>query len=409
MPRRRRSMAPSRSSRSAVQRVQPLFLFGGFFLGAQIDAAQLLALALQLLDALVGMFERRASSSPSLISARSGKFLRRRIEFVADAVAQVRRCARRRLPNSACARARSSRAAASAVSAALAALSASASTAFGARARIGCLVAGRFGGGRWRRAALLRLAAIVIGHGFGVAEFGAPARRGGASSSSICALAAAVRALPSARVRRRWRRGARARISPSRVRPSSVARASLIGGARFGGARRARRQRVSVSAAPSANAASSRSRLTFGFARGIVRLREAADFGFERGELGDALGGDACGLSLPRFASQAGHDRRGVARLRRCARFRALRRFGLGRGIDRKQLGAMFLGARDFAFERGKTVALRQAHGGCRRRIGRRGISIPAPQIAALRDEPLAGLECGLQRAPSLIGTPRRS
>ena len=65
----------------------------------------------------------------------------------------------------------------------------------------------------------------------------------------------------------------------------------------------------------------------------------------------------------------------------------------LGRGLVRKRPARTSLRLRGFLFQRGEAVALRQAHGGRRGRIGGSGIAVPAPQIAARRDQTLARLQ----------------
>ena len=225
MPRRRRSMAPSRSSRSVVSVVRRCFLFGRFFFGAQIDAAELLALLLELLDALLGLFERRQFLAVLDLGAL-GKFFRRAFEFVADAVAQfvdargrgfeqrlrrgralrARRRARRRRPSRSCRLRRD---------------------AFRLRRARRRPRRGRLRRRRSRRAARCACRRSLSGTASALSSSPRSVRRGG-----VRALRSARRrrrgALASARVRRRWRRGGAARISPSRLRPSSAARASLL-------------------------------------------------------------------------------------------------------------------------------------------------------------------------------------
>src|SRR6185437_14160141 len=63
---------------------QARFLFGGFFLGAQIDAAKLFAFLLQALDTLLGLFQRRQFLAV-LDLGPFGQFRRRAFQFVLDA------------------------------------------------------------------------------------------------------------------------------------------------------------------------------------------------------------------------------------------------------------------------------------------------------------------------------------
>ena len=63
----------------------------------------------------------------------------------------------------------------------------------------------------------------------------------------------------------------------------------------------------------------------------------------------------------------------------------------------------------DFTVKRRQTIALRQAHGGGRRRIGRSGITVPAPQIAARRDQALARASMDSAAPRPDRGIPRRS
>ncbi len=139
------------------------------------------------------------------------------------------------------------------------------------------------------------------------------------------------------------------------------------------------------------------------FHGGIVALGEAADLGFERGKLRGAFGGGAGGLGREILR----RDQRlvGVAFFAFGGAFGfAGGMGGVARGRPGREHGrAMFLGAFDLAVQRGEAVSLRQAHRGGRGRVGGRGIAIPAPQIAARRDQPLAGLELRLKRL-ALVG-----
>ena len=87
MPRRSRLMAPSRSSRSLTIWVEALLVLGGFFLGAQIHAAKLLALVLELFDARIGIVQRRQFLAVSHFG-EFGKLIGRGVQFVGDAVLQ---------------------------------------------------------------------------------------------------------------------------------------------------------------------------------------------------------------------------------------------------------------------------------------------------------------------------------
>ena len=69
------------------QRGEALFVLARFFLGAQIDAAQLLALLLEFFDALLGLFERRKFLAVLYFGA-FGQIVRRDFQFVADAAAE---------------------------------------------------------------------------------------------------------------------------------------------------------------------------------------------------------------------------------------------------------------------------------------------------------------------------------
>ncbi len=95
------------------------------------------------------------------------------------------------------------------------------------------------------------------------------------------------------------------------------------------------------------------------FERGDARLREAADFGLQRGELRGALGGGARGLGREVLR----RDQRlvGVALVALGGSLGLARRIGgvLGGRVGREDSGAAFLGVFDFAVQRGETVALR--------------------------------------------------
>jgi hypothetical protein len=69
----------------------------------------------------------------------------------------------------------------------------------------------------------------------------------------------------------------------------------------------------------------------------------------------------------------------------------------LGGGVFRKALGPFGAGLFRFLFQGGEAIALRQAYGRNRRRVGAGDKTIPAPHIAARRNQPLAGLELALQ------------
>ncbi len=76
---------------------------------------------------------------------------------------------------------------------------------------------------------------------------------------------------------------------------------------------------------------------------------------------------------------------------------------GLGGGVALEGFRSHRLGCDDFLLQRGKAVALRQPLGGGRRRVGRRGVAVPTPEIAAWRDKALSWYELILKRR-ALIG-----
>ncbi len=84
MPRRRPVDSPSQIVAIGHQGGQAGFLFGRFFLGAQIDAAQLLAFVLQALDTLFGLLERRQFFAVLDLGAFR-QLGRRAFQFVMDA------------------------------------------------------------------------------------------------------------------------------------------------------------------------------------------------------------------------------------------------------------------------------------------------------------------------------------
>ena len=250
MPRRSRSMAPIRSSRSAVSVVEALFVLGRFFLGAQIDAAQLLALLLELFDALLGLFERRKFLAVLDFGA-FGQFVRRDFQFVADAVAQFGDARLGAFEQSLFAGALLARRRQRVVGG-LGDLVRFGQTGFRFGARVAGLRCARFRRCRWRRASAPRFSAMACGRASAATssspsspltavQFGDMLGGGAAAAFPACAFVADRRQAPGCVLRRRAsaRRVPRAHSSRRRGLRWPV-RAHWR---RFGRARRRRRVR----------------------------------------------------------------------------------------------------------------------------------------------------------------------
>ncbi len=140
-------------------------------------------------------------------------------------------------------------------------------------------------------------------------------------------------------------------------------------------------------------------RVTFRLACGFAGLGEATDFRLERGQLRSALRSSPhrfCRVALSSDENAAG----GLISVFCSAGLLSRRgKFGPCMRIELEQRGTLLLRLREIAFQRGEPVVLRQTHRRGGGRFGRRGISIPAPEVAARRDQPLARLQLRLQGA----------
>ena len=261
---------------------------------------------------------------------------------------------------------------------------------------------------RWRRAALLRLSAMASGTASAAASSSVSSSRR-RSSSSICVDGGGRGALPSVRVRRRSPRGAARDFAVALQAVERGARFA-VGGARFGGRGRAHRRRLCVSATPSPSSAELGFRLRFGFQRGVARLRETADFGFERGQLRGAFGGGARRLG------------RGVLRGDERLFGVALVLFGRAGGFARRVGGVAWRRNRSRRRRRGLPCAASISPSSAARRLrcdsrtaaadgasAEARITVPAPQIAARRNQTLARLQMPSAAPCPDRGTRRRS
>ena len=233
MPRRSRSMAPVRSSRSATRVVRRV----------SCSAASSSARRLTPPSCSRSCFRRSTrfsacssggSSSPSLISARSASSSGAHSSSSLDAGAQFLDARARRFPT-APGRGRVPRAPRTApASAALACLSASASTASACGAGIAGFDCARLRRWRWRPAARCACRRSAAGTAsaaasstrqffVAAAQFGDLAGGGGAAR------------IPARLLRRRWRQGAGARASPSRLQAFQRGAGFAAGGAGIGG------------------------------------------------------------------------------------------------------------------------------------------------------------------------------
>ncbi len=135
----------------------------------------------------------------------------------------------------------------------------------------------------------------------------------------------------------------------------------------------------------------------------IARLRKSANFGFKCGKLRDAFGCGARGFGSCALRADQRLGGAAIFLFRHIGGFASSCSRIACSGIKLKQRRALFLGGREFAFEFDKPVALRQPDRARRFRFRGGRITIPTPQIAAWRNQPLARMQRKLQRR-SLIG-----
>ena len=408
MPRRSRSMAPVRSSRSATRVVRRASCSAASSSARRLTPPSCSRSCFRRLDALFGLFQRRQFLAVLDLGAL-GQFVRARIPARRGCGCAVPRCGWRRFPT-APGRGRVPRAR---------------RTAPHRRPWRACRLRPARLRLRWRAStAWLRAASAV-------AMASSSALRLSAISSGTCS------ALASSPANSSWRRvssaiwlcgGGLARF-PARgvlARWRQAARAGLrLRGAGFPARRALRRLAVRASAVwPRASATSwlERHAVAQFLQRRLRRWRRDSSRRFHR----LCPGG---GFPLPEWpAARRARRRRGrrgwlwsCARdqclfggafllLRRRARLRARRwRRPWPRNSRQSMRRELPWPASTSCSRARQAIALRQPHGGRRGRIGRGDIAVPAPQIAARRDQPLAGLAAASAAPRPGRGRPGRS
>ena len=370
MPRRRRSMAPTRSSRSVVSVVRRASCSAASSSARRLTPPSCSRSCLSF-STRFSACSSGGSSSPSLISARSASssgadssssWMRVRSSSMRSLrrlptgpgrgrVPRARRTARGR-PPSRC-------------------LSASASMVLGFGAGIGRLLAGSFGRGDRVEQRVALFGTIASGTASAAASSAASSSRR-RSSSSICCAGSRAACLPARAVRRRWRQGGGARVFAFALAGRRGSARFTAGGAGFGGALRGLRPRrlrqryaiaefgQSLCGLPCANSlAASRDWSRRRISASSVASCEARSAAARAARVASSCAAiSACSVLRSSCSAARAACARGLGGV-------------LGRGIDRQtQRRGSSLARIDFGFQRRETIALRQPHGGRRRRIG---------------------------------------
>ena len=334
------------------QGAEARFLLGGFFLGAQIDAAKLFAFLLQALDPLFGLIKRRQFLAVLDFGALA-QFFRRGVDFVPDAQAQFLDAAGRRFAHGLGAGAFLARGRQDRIGG-LGVLVGFGQTAFGfGKGIAGCLARlFRLGDGIQQRDAFV---GNFRRDGFSVRQFGAEFALAAAEFGNLLGGGGAARA-PALGIARYDGKTVRAHIA---FAPEPVERgAGLAAGDAGIGRPAAGFGNFACQGEAVAKFIERGIGLAARFCRGFDGLFQAADFGFQVGELGAALGAGAGGAS----AFILGRDQYlfGLANIvLGLARRLACRDGGiLGAGIDSENFVAAVLGGMKLLIEHRQAVAL---------------------------------------------------